>query len=300
MTEAERVKPRALYVEEAIALALESRWQEALTVNNALVERHGADEDTYNRIGKAQTELGHLRDALEAYTHTLELNPLNLIAQKNTRKIATLMESSAPLATTTAAIDVDLFTEEPGVSVLSVLVAPQKSLSVNVAPGDVVELDITDARLEARTSRGVLLGDVDPKLARRLIGLIEKGNRYTAAVARVEGQRVEIMIREEFQSAENTGTPSFPVSRTGRATEFRPYAKDSLLASRGIDAEGLDAADADDTGDDDDSNTDDGMQTSEDFDADATAPVAVADDDEEEDDDPPADDDSDARPEDSY
>ena len=46
----ERVKPRSLFVDEAIALALESRWAEALAVNQALVERHGPDEDTLNRI----------------------------------------------------------------------------------------------------------------------------------------------------------------------------------------------------------------------------------------------------------
>ena len=35
MDEVERVKPRALYVDEAIQFALESRWSEALAVNAA-------------------------------------------------------------------------------------------------------------------------------------------------------------------------------------------------------------------------------------------------------------------------
>ena len=76
----ERVKPRSLYVEEAIQAALESRWSEALAINQALLERHGVDEDTHNRLGKALTELGRLDEALEAYSSSLQINPMNLIA----------------------------------------------------------------------------------------------------------------------------------------------------------------------------------------------------------------------------
>ena len=79
-----------------------------------------------------------------------------------------------------------------------------------------------------------MLGDVDSKIARRLVPLIGSGNRYTAVVARVEESQIEIIIREAFQSAENARKSSFPVSRQKRE-EFRPYAKDSLLAQRGVD-----------------------------------------------------------------
>src|SRR5207253_5827262 len=89
----ERVKPRSMYVDEAIQQALESRWSDALATNQALIERHGPDEDTYNRIGKALTELGRLAEALAAYSSALKLNQLNLIAQKNVRKLAALVES---------------------------------------------------------------------------------------------------------------------------------------------------------------------------------------------------------------
>jgi hypothetical protein len=80
----------------------------------------------------------------------------------------------------------------------------------------------------------VALGAVEAKISRRLIPLMETGNRYSAAVARVEDERIEIMIREAFQSPENSRKSSFPISR-GKREEFRPYAKESLLASRGSD-----------------------------------------------------------------
>ena len=231
----ERVKPRSLYVEEAIQAALDSRWSEALAINQALLERHGPDEETHNRIGKALIELGKPDEALQAYSATLGMNPLNLIAQKNVRKLSTMLEQKEQIASGGQAIDVELFSEEPGKSALTVLRQPGKKVAV-VAPGDVVELHPEDGLLRAETARGVELGEVEPKIARRLLPLIETGNRYTAAVARVDEQVIEIIIREVFQAPENARKTSFPLSRVQRREDFRPYAKDALLSSREIDA----------------------------------------------------------------
>jgi tetratricopeptide (TPR) repeat protein len=243
----ERVKPRSLYVEEAIQAALDSRWADALATNQALVERHGPDEDTYNRLGKALTELGRLDEALEAYSSTLRMNPLNLIAQKNVRKLQTMLEQKEQVATGTQAIDVELFTEEPGKSALTVLRPPIEKVTVSVAPGDVIELIPEDGQIRAETARGVALGEVEPKIARRLLPLIETGNRYSAVVARVEDQAIEIIIREVFQAPANARKASFPLSRGQRREDFRPYAKDALLSSREIDATPLMAEEEDES-----------------------------------------------------
>jgi tetratricopeptide (TPR) repeat protein len=234
VAEAERVKPRALYVEEAIQAALESRWQDALAINRALVERHGGVEETFNRIGKALTELGEHQAALDAYSQALQINFENVIAQKNVRKLRLLLESREKIAGAKGAIDVDLFAEEPGKSALTVLNPPKSGVVIVVAPGEVVELHLQDGGLQAQTTVGVVLGDVDSKIARRLVPLISTGNRYTAVVARAEESQIEIIIREAFQSTENARKSSFPVSRQ-RREEFRPYAKESLLAQRGVD-----------------------------------------------------------------
>lgn len=239
LADAEHVKPRGLYVEEAIAAALESRWADAVSVNEALIDRHGPDEETYNRLGKAKSELGELAEALEAYQSSLELNPLNLIAQKQVRRIGALLEARARPAAASGAIDVDLFSEEPGKSGRTTL-SPSRGgspVGVAVTPGDAVELIASGSQLLAETSRGVALGAVESKLSHRLRPLMETGNRYSAAVARVEDERIELIIREIFQAPENSRKSSFPVSRATRRDDFRPYAKDSLLSERGVDDE---------------------------------------------------------------
>ena len=234
MAEAERIKPRALFAEEAIQLALESNWQEAVAVNRTILDKYGPDEDAYNRLGKALSELGKVEEALESYGETLKLNPLNVIAQKNQRKFAAMLDQAARVEGVHGSVDVDLFAEEPGKSALTVLSRPSGGVLVQVAPGDPVELAAVGGVLHATTARGVALGDVEAKISRRLIPLMETGNRYSAAVARAEDDRIEIMIREVFQSPENSRKSSFPIAR-GKREEFRPYAKESLLASRGSD-----------------------------------------------------------------
>ena len=246
MADTEHVKPRGLYVEEAIAAALESRWADAVAINEALVERHGADEETYNRLGKARSELGQLEEALSSYQASLDLNALNLIAQKQVRRISALLEARTRPAAAAGVIDVDLFTEEPGKSGRTVLTPPAGGVvGVAVAPGDTVELIPSGSQLLAETSRGVALGAVESKLGGRLRPLLETGNRYSAAVASIDDSRIELIVREVFQAPENSRKSSFPISRNARREEFRPYAKESLLAERGVDDEGFGDTDDD-------------------------------------------------------
>jgi hypothetical protein len=246
LADTEHVKPRGLFVEEAIAAALETRWADAVAINEALIDRHGPDEESFNRLGKARSELGDLQAALASYRSSLDLNELNLIAQKQVRRITALLDAEARPAAAAGGIDVDLFSEEPGKSGRTLLTPPRGgTTNASVAPGDSVELIVSGTQLLAETSRGVALGAVESKLSHRLRPLIESGNRYSAVVARVEDERIELIIREVLQAPENSRKSSFPISRNARAAEFRPYAKESLLSERGIDDEGFDDGDED-------------------------------------------------------
>ena len=295
MTDTEHVKPRSLYVEEAIAAALESRWSDAVAINQALMDRHGPDEETYNRIGKAKSELGHLRESLDAYNAALALNALNLIAQKQSRRIAALLDAEAHPTGGGGVIDVDLFSEEPGKSGRSTLTPPRGGVTVAVAPGDTVELIASGTQLLAETARGIALGAVESKLSSRLRPLMASGNRYAAAVARVEEDRLEIIIRETHQAPENARKSSFPITRSTRHSDFRPYAKESLLSERGVDDEAFEELDDDAAGGSDTSGSGDdltGMQELDDQFEPAGVGASNGDDSD--------DDDDDSRPEDSY
>ncbi|HEV3461945.1 MAG TPA: hypothetical protein VG413_07875 [Candidatus Dormibacteraeota bacterium] len=231
---AERIKPRAQYVDEAIELALANRWVEAVQVNRGIMDRFGPDEDTLNRLGKAYTELGQLTEATDAYKGTLKMNPVNPIAVKNLSKLQAL-RGGQPVPTSKAKVDVDAFIEETGKTSLTALhVHAEGDPCSKVAGGDPVKLIVAGDTMNVETSRGIYLGHLEHALGRRLIKFLEGGNRYSGAVAACDGGAVKIIVRETYQDPKFFGRPSFPIKR-GR-DEFRPYAKESLL-SRNADVE---------------------------------------------------------------
>lgn len=227
----ENLKPRSQYIDEAIQLAIAGRWEEAAEVNRFLIKQFGSElpqqqrEETNNRLGKALTELGQLEEARASYDATLGLNPLNLIARKNTAKLEGLLSARGEVRTGPARVDLNLFVEEMGKTVTTTLEdVVDPDLCTQVAPGDLAELRVEGDTILTETVRGVRLGLVEAKLARRLIKFIQGGNRYQAAVTSCEGTTVRLIIRETYQDARFAGRPSFPMRRK-REVDFRPYAK---------------------------------------------------------------------------
>ncbi len=229
-------KSKIQAAEEAVRLALANRWEEALAVNDDLVERFGPDEETSNRRGKALLELGRLEEALAAYEETLGLNPENHIAQRQAAKLRELSEAKAPVAPVSASVDVNLFTDEPGKSALTRLALAPGVDPAAVAPGDPLDLELGD-EVKVRTTRGVELGAVEPRLAQRILDLSKRGNRYSGAVTHVDGGAVQLILREVYQAPELAGTNSFPVHK-GRDASYRPYAKEPVPSRE--DGSGLD------------------------------------------------------------
>jgi hypothetical protein len=225
----EHQKPRSQYADEAVQLAIAGKWDEAVKLNRLIVESFGADEETQNRLGKGLSELGKLKDAKAAYEAALKLNPMNSIAKKNAARINTLLHQKEGLKVGGTRVDLNLFVEEMGKTVITALEAAAPDICSKVAAGDVAELRIDGDGIVAETSRGVRLGLLEAKLARRLIKFMRGGNRYQGGVTSCEGSTVKLIVRETYQDARFAGKPSFPMRRK-REVEFRPYTKESLLA----------------------------------------------------------------------
>jgi hypothetical protein len=226
----EHLKPRSQYGDEAVQLAIAGRWDEAVKLNKFVIESFGTDEETQNRLGKALSELGRLKDAKSAYEVALKLNPMNSIAKKNAARINALLHQKEGLKVGGTRVDLNLFVEEMGKTVITITENPPGSdICSKVAAGDVAELRIDGDGIMAETSRGVKLGLLEPKLARRLIKFMRGGNRYQAGVTSCEGSAVKLIVRETYQDPKFAGKPSFPMRRK-REVEFRPYTKESLLS----------------------------------------------------------------------
>jgi len=224
----EHLKPRSQYTDEAVQLAIAGKWDDAVKLNKFIVESFGADEETQNRLGKALSELGKLKDAKAAYEVALKLNPMNTIAKKNAARINTLLHQKEGLKVGGTRVDLNLFVEEMGKTIITALEGASADICSKVAAGDVAELKVDGDSIVAETSRGLKLGTLEAKLARRLIKFMRGGNRYQGGVTACDGNTVKLIVRETYQDPKFAGKPSFPMRRK-REVEFRPYTKESLL-----------------------------------------------------------------------
>ncbi len=205
------VKLRQMRSQKAITLAMQGRWQEAITVNKLILESFPEDVEAYNRLGRAYMELGEYASARDAYQQALAIDQFNTIAKKNLDRLANLGESAANSKVDQHHAEPQIFIEEIGKSGVVNLNGPApKEILAKMAAGDMVSLKIDHNNLVVENSAGEYIGLVEPRHAQRLIKLMQGGNKYTAAVISSTDDKVTVIIREEYQDPAQAGQLSFP------------------------------------------------------------------------------------------
>lgn len=91
--EEEQLKLKRLKTKQAIALAMQGKWQEAIDINKTILDIFPDDVDAYNRLGRAYMEKGIYPDAKKAYEKSLNLDPYNAIAKKNLIRLSQMQEA---------------------------------------------------------------------------------------------------------------------------------------------------------------------------------------------------------------
>ena len=206
-------------------MAMENRWEEAVSINRSVIELFPDDVEARNRLGKALFELGRYREARAAFAKALELSPSNTIARKNLERLSILKREEKPLKKAPK-MGPEHFLEESGKTGIVVLEQPaSKEVLAKVTAGDAVTLRIGDNTLVAETMDGKYLGHVPPRTAARVIRLTHGGNQYEAAVTRLGGNQITIIVREVFQHPSLYGITSFPT----RGEQLHPYPQTPLM-----------------------------------------------------------------------
>ena len=233
--------------EQAISLAVQSRWAEAVEANQSILAVFKEDVDANNRLGKAFTELGQYEEARNAYGKALKLEPSNTIARKNLSRLSGLKAAPRTAGSGHAKVDPGLLSEEAGkTAVLAVLAQGTKDVLGKITAGEQLQIKAFGKQLNLLTHSGEYVGLLEPRTATRLQTLMEGGNRYEAAVTSVTEGQVKVILREVYQSSQMAGRVSFP-ARTN--TNVRPYIKNGILRT-GMEDEGeYLLEDEEDTGD---------------------------------------------------
>jgi tetratricopeptide (TPR) repeat protein len=212
---------------EAIALAMQGRWEEAVITNRSIIEVFPNDIDALNRLGKALTELGQYGQAGETYGRAMEIDPKNGIASRNLQRLSLLNGAPAMPAQRRQRVIPQLFIEETGkAGVVSLEQPAPPEVLAEMAAGDPVYLRFKGQGLIIESKHGEYLGRVHPRIGVRLAKLMDGGNLYTAAIASLVDSEVKVIITEAFQHPSQAGRPSFPAKGYDG---FRSYVKGSIL-----------------------------------------------------------------------
>ncbi len=230
----EKARLKKQWTDLAVKQAQEGQWEEAVSTNRNILSLFPQEPDAFNRLGKALSEIGHYVEARQAYSQTLKYSVVNTssntIAKKNLDRLALLQDVAAPLQAHSGAerIDPRRFIEEPGKTGVTDLinVAPASVLA-KVGVGDTVQLYVIGHTLLVRNTAGDDIGQIEPRLANRLINFMQGGNRYAAAILAMENGQVRLIIREEYQHPTMFGKVSFPSHGGGEM--IRAYIKDSMV-----------------------------------------------------------------------
>ena len=220
--EEEQSRLRRQSSRQAIALAMQGQWGEAIAVNQGLIETFPNDIDAHNRLGKAYMELGEYAQAEAAYGCALEIDRYNNIAKKNLRRLSHLREAGAGLDGGFQKLEPQNFIEEVGKSgVVRLYRLASPEVLARAVAGERVQLKVDGASLIVESARGEYLGQVGPRHGRRLVRLIEGGNEYSAAIINSSEGRATVIIREAYQDPSQAGRPSFPSKGLeGARTDF--------------------------------------------------------------------------------
>ncbi|HEV2073309.1 MAG TPA: tetratricopeptide repeat protein [Thermomicrobiales bacterium] len=209
--------------QQALEASLESRWEDALKINDQILERFPREAEALNRKGRALIELRQLSAARDAYSEALKADPANMIARRNLQRLETLHNrpTGQPEGKMTADSTIPkstVFVEEIGKTWVDELANPaEPGQLAEVSPGDKLQLKVEGERLLVLSDDGVQLGEIEMRVASRVIKLMGSGNEFEAYALGMSAQSLRIILRETFRHQDNEGLMTFP--RQIRATQ---------------------------------------------------------------------------------
>lgn len=194
--------------DEAIKSTLAGDWEKAVSLNRTLLQENPQDLEAYNRLAFALNILGKIKDAKNTYQKVLELDPLNQIALRSIKKMASTNGKSHQNGKFNLLNNT--FIEEAGKTKIVELVNTAPSQITNaLRPGENLVLSIKRLKIFVLSEERKFIGMLPDDIAIRLIRFINSGNIYEAYVKSCSNNHVIIFIRELKRANKFKDQPSF-------------------------------------------------------------------------------------------
>ena len=220
-TQPQRQLTKRQLIEEARDVSLTGDWEAALDINNRFLERFPNNAEALNRKGRALLELGRFQESWDAYSEALSADPANMIARRNLQRLEMLANTEAPKAPDSSDLTpsprAGVFVEEIGKTWVDELTrAADDPVLATVSPGEQLSFEIKGVRVVVSSCAGVELGELEQRIAQRLIDLVKAGNRYELYALGMSGHSLRFIMREVYQDPSMLGQMGLP--RQNRAT----------------------------------------------------------------------------------
>ncbi len=197
--------------DNAIKLALDNNWEEAILVNKEILTESPKDIDSLKRLAYAFMQSGKFVDAKETYNAIIALDSTNPIATKNLRKLMALSQQKNGVSSSSHINHMDnVFIQEAGKTKTVDLtnVADKKTL-MSLQHGDDIQLIIKRSKIFALTSDKTFIGMLPDNVGIRLIGFMKGGNEYQACIKGVDDKNVTVFIKETKRAKKYINQSSF-------------------------------------------------------------------------------------------
>lgn len=194
--------------QEAIKATVNKNWNEAISLNEKILETLPDDIPTLNRLGIAYSMIGENKTATKHFQNVLEIDPHNQIAKNNLYRLKNNKETGLanPYLQTVS------FIEEPGKSKVVPLVSqgePKIFSKLNI--GEPVELYPSKHKVKVCSEKKEFVGYLPDNLSHRLLELMKAGYKYKTVMKSINPKSPHVFIQETHASKKLKGVPSFPL-----------------------------------------------------------------------------------------
>jgi hypothetical protein len=201
-------------IEEARTVALTGDWEQVLELNTKFLERYPRDARALNQKGRALLELGRLQESWDAYSEALSADPANMIARRNLQRLEMLAASETETAASASPIPSPrgaVFIEEVGKTWVDELTgAADDPVLATVSPGEQLTFEISGADVIVSSRDGRKLGELEQRIAQRLIDLMGTGIRFEMYALGMSGHSLRFILREVYRDPSMIGRQGLP------------------------------------------------------------------------------------------
>jgi len=220
-------------IKTAILYAMQGKWNDAIKANKDIISVNPNDVDSYNRLGKALSEIGEIEKSKIAFQNVLSLSPQNVIAKKNLARIKLMDNSNTKNSLPSKfLVSVEKSTENTTSTLVNLA---SSNILLNLSPGQQLEIIIDKGILKINNESLQYIGQIEPKIGLRLSKLIKGGNKYNTTVMSVNQEEIIVLIKEIFKHPSQSNVASFPIRSRNISNNGQANSTDYEFINQGID-----------------------------------------------------------------